>query len=102
MVGLPYLTHGFDDPTTGLDEGDPQVVGLDASSIFKDLEFTRCAGGLYTLDRFGGAFALGAARHNDLEVTAPFTGSPYFYPFLYAQDFELYAIDETGFPLSQD
>ena len=97
-VGMPYVRGGFDDPSTDtIDEGDPNVIGLDAASVFTDLEFTRCEGGLYTLDKFGGVFALGNAREDDLEVTAPFTGSPYFYPFLYAEDMEVFGSDETMF-----
>ena len=94
MVGMPYIVMGWDDPSTPETENT-----LDAHSIFTDLEFSAgCPnGGLYTLDKFGGVFALGNAREDDLEVTAPFTGSPYFYPFLYAEDMEVFGSDETMF-----
>jgi hypothetical protein len=87
-VGMPYLVLGFDDPTTGpgIDEDDPFEYGLDAASIFTDLEFSAgCPdSGLYTLDKFGGVFALGSARADESEPVPGFGSSPYFYPFLYA------------------
>lgn len=96
MVGMPYIALGFDDPSTGGDEGDAATYGIDTASIFKDLEFSHCGDGLYTLDKFGAVFALGAARVDPMEVSAPFTGSPYFFPFLYAEDMEVFAGNEAG------
>jgi hypothetical protein len=96
MVGMPYIVHGFDDPSTSLDEGDAFTFGVDAASIFQDLEFSNCGDGLYTMDKFGAVFALGGARVDPMEVSAPFTGSPYFFPFLYAEDMEVFAGNETG------
>jgi hypothetical protein len=98
-VGLPYVTRGFDDPaTTEIDEGDPEEVGPDAASIFTGIEFsTTCGSGLYTLDRFGGVFALGATRKADDNPVPPFSNSPYFFPFLYAEDIALFSAEETGF-----
>jgi hypothetical protein len=97
-VGLPYVQTGFDDPnTTPEDEGDPSAFGIDAASIFRDLEFSAgCPNsGLYTLDRFGGVFALGDARASEMEPIPPFTGSPYFFPLLYAEDIEVFAANEA-------
>ena len=98
-IGLPYITTGVDDPTTsGIDEGDPAVYGIDAASIFTDLEFSAaCNNGLYTMDRYGGVFALGTARLEDADVSANYEGSPYFFPFLYAEDFELFGWNESDF-----
>lgn len=89
-VGLPYISAGFDDPRTEVDESDPLVIGADAASIFQDLEFTSCEGGLYVLDRFGGLFGLGAARLNPDELRTPFEGSPYFFPAPLARDMEVF------------
>jgi len=98
-VGLPYIVHGFDDPDTLEYRENETEFGIDAESIFTDLEFTAgCDDGLYTLDKFGGVFALGSAREIDEEPIPQFGDSPYFYPFLYAEDMELFAGNETGFP----
>jgi hypothetical protein len=96
MVGMPYITAGFDDPNTmGTDEGDETTYGIDAASIFTDLEFSAgCASGLYTLDQFGGVFVLGNARPDDMEPVPDFGNSPYFYPLLYAEDIEIFSSDE--------
>ena len=107
-VGMPYVTRGYDDPTTeDEDEGNPDEYGIDSESIFTDLEFSMgCGDGLYTLDKFGGVFVLGAAREIEEEPVPQFGGSPYFFPFLYAEDIEMfggdeteYAEDETGFDI---
>jgi hypothetical protein len=99
-VGMPYIVLGFDDPTTdmpGEDEGDPNLYGLDAESVFVDLEFSAVCpdSGLYTLDKFGGVFVLGDARPNPSEPVPGFGGSPYFFPFLYAEAIEIFGPDET-------
>jgi hypothetical protein len=98
-VGLPYVTEGFDDPSTGPDER--TVLDIDGASIFWDLEFSiGCnESGLYVLDRFGGVFALGDARPAPSLPVPAFTGSPYFFPFLLAEDMELFGPLETGFSL---
>ena len=90
MVGMPYVTTGFDDPTTEIKEDDSAVFGSDAASIFKDLEFSSCDGGFYVLDRFGGVFAFGAAREDESSVTPRFEGAPYFFPFPFAEDMEVF------------
>ncbi|MCA9416058.1 MAG: hypothetical protein KC917_07300, partial [Candidatus Omnitrophica bacterium] len=99
LFGLPYVTYGVDDPTTPeIDEGDPRVVGIDAASIFTDLEFSAgCGYGLYTMDKYGGVFALGTARKEESEVSFNTPGAPYFFPFLLAEDLEFYAFDESSF-----
>jgi hypothetical protein len=90
-VGLPYLKIGFDDPTTPEQELD---FGIDSNSIFRDIEFCRSpifgGDGVYTLDAFGGVFAFGGTRVSfGADSVAPkFTGGPYFFPALYAQDLE--------------
>ncbi|MCB9783103.1 MAG: carboxypeptidase-like regulatory domain-containing protein [Candidatus Omnitrophica bacterium] len=89
-VGLPYITSGFDNPSTEVDESDEETYGRDAASIFMDLEFTACESGLYTLDRFGGVFGLGAARENPDDPIPPFAGSPYFFPDQLAVDAEFF------------
>lgn len=102
-VGMLYVVTGFDDPATPeidesiSDPNDPESTGLDVASIFTDLEFSLCAGGLYTLDKFGGVFALGTARKDEDVVAAPFTNSPYFYPALLAESIEVFSMDETDF-----
>jgi hypothetical protein len=99
LYGLPYVTSGADDPTTpNLDEGNPNLIGIDAASIFVDVEFSAgCGHGLYTMDKYGGVFALGTARKEESEVSVHTPGSPYFFPFLYAKDLEFYALDESSF-----
>jgi len=92
MVGMPYITAGADDLAGN---PDPDWAN-DATSIFADLEFTTCEGGFYTLDKFGGVFAFGKARPEDGALTPNFGGGPYFFPFLYAVDMEVFAHDETG------
>ena len=94
-IGMPYITAGFTSPV--LEDG--KVNAPDAASIFADLEFTYgCNGGLYTLDGYGGVFALGTARTDPEEVVPDFGGnSPYFYPLLYAEDIEFFGADETGY-----
>jgi formylglycine-generating enzyme required for sulfatase activity len=52
---------------------------------------------LYTLDKFGGVFVLGAAREIEEDPVPQFGGSPYFFPFLYAEDIEIFGRDETGY-----
>ena len=95
-VGMPYVVHGYNDPETEADESNTDAFGYDAASIFTDLEFIRgCPNGMYTLDKFGGVFALGAARLVDTEVAAPFGNSPYFFPYLYAEDIEVFGSGET-------
>jgi hypothetical protein len=99
-VGLPYVPAGFDNPDTeDVDEGDPSVYGIDAGSIFVDLEFSAgCEGGLYTLDRFGGIFVLGSGRDEDSDLAPPFEGAPYFYPAQRAIDMEIFGAGETETP----
>jgi hypothetical protein len=94
MVGMPYIVMGWDDPSTPETENT-----LDAHSIFTDLEFSAgCPnGGLYTLDKFGGVFALGKSRSEETDPSPGFGGSPYFFPFLYAEDMEVFGEDETDF-----
>ena len=96
-VGLPYITSGFDDPTTEpAEESNSDDFDFDAESIFTDLEFSAgCPDGLFTLDKFGGVFALGAAREIETEAIPHFGNSPYFFPFLYAEDIEIFACDES-------
>lgn len=91
-VGMPYIVMGWDDPATAAPEST-----LDAHSIFTDLEFSAgCPdGGLYTLDKFGGVFALGDVRSDENDPSPGYGGSPYFFPFLYAEDMEVFAGDET-------
>jgi len=88
-VGLPYLKVGFDDPATAEDESNPTEVGIDVGSIFKDIEFCAFGSeGVYVLDGFGGVFAFGSTR-SAVDSPAPmFTGSPYFFPNIYARDLE--------------
>ena len=99
-VGMPYITAGFNDPDTLDDEANTDSFGYDAHSIFTDLEFSAgCSDGLYSLDKFGGVFVLGAARPDE-EIPIPsFGNSPYFFPFLYAEDLEVFSAEdaETGF-----
>jgi hypothetical protein len=100
-VGMPYVIHGFDDPTTtGVDESDPDRFGIDAASVFTDLELSAdCpSGGLYTLDRFGGVFALGAARPVETETSPNFGDSPYFFPFLLAENMEFFGFSDPQTP----
>ena len=97
-VGLPYVVFGFNNPdTAGEDEGDAANYGIDAQSIFTDLEFSAgCPDtGLYTLDKFGGVFVLGEAREIESEPVPQFGDSPYFFPFLYAEAIEIFASDEA-------
>jgi hypothetical protein len=98
-VGLPYVTRGYDDPTTEPDdEGDPSEFGIDSESTFTDLEFSAgCEGGLFILDKFGGVFALGTTRSDPTEPVPGFGNSPYFFPFLYAEDMEVFSSDESEF-----
>ena len=97
-VGLPYVTKGFDDPDTVPLEDQESVAGFDVASIFTDLEFSvGCEIGMYTLDKFGGVFVLGDARRSPGEPIPVFDDSPYFFPFLYAEDMELFGPDETEF-----
>ncbi|NUN96548.1 MAG: hypothetical protein HUU16_10275 [Candidatus Omnitrophica bacterium] len=91
-VGMPYLITAFDDPTTVPDES---ASALDVNSIFIDIEFCQTIGnnnagaeGAYTLDKFGGVFAFGSTRANPDNTAPQFNGSPYFFPFLYAEDME--------------
>ncbi len=93
-VGMPYITAGFP-PTTLKGE---EAIAIDAASIFADLEFSAgCGNGFYTLDKFGGVFAFGAARSEPDNLMPPFSGSPYFYPDQLAVALEVFAGDETGF-----
>ena len=91
MVGLPYVVKGFDHPDTPVDEGDADTYGIDASSIFKDLEY--CGDGtdgFYVLDGFGAIFAFGTSRPDPQSLLGPFPGGPYFFPCPYAIDFETF------------
>jgi hypothetical protein len=102
---MPYIVLGFDDPSTtdpGADEGNGALFGIDAESIFTDLEFSAgCPdGGLYTLDKFGGVFVLGEARADDNDPSPDFGNSPYFFPFLYAEDLEVFGPEETTLNLN--
>jgi hypothetical protein len=89
-VGLPYLVDGFDNPDTMIDEGDTAVGAVDVNSIFTDIEFcqTGRGDGVYVMDKFGGVFAFGSTRAMPDSVAPQFTGSPYFFPNLWAVDME--------------
>jgi uncharacterized repeat protein (TIGR01451 family) len=87
-VGLPYIVGGFDNPHTEVDESDPEVIGADVASIFIDLVFCTDGFGFYTLDRFGGIFALGSTRPDLGSVVPPLSGGPYFFPNPFAADIE--------------
>lgn len=78
-VGMPYIIWGFDDPATPVDES----VGVDASSIFIDFEFSPgCPeSGFWTLDRFGAVFCFGSVRSDPANISSPFAGGPYLFPF---------------------
>ena len=95
-VGMPYVTTGFDDPNTAEDES--VVLDIDGASIFADLEFSAgCpGGGLYTLDRFGGVFVLGGAAER-WRAGSRLRHSPYFFPFLYAEDMEMFSAVESEY-----
>jgi hypothetical protein len=86
-VGLPYLITAFDNPETVADESQS---ALDVNSIFVDIEF--CSDGrtdgAYVMDKFGGVFAFGSTRNTPDNTSPRFTGSPYFFPNLYAVDME--------------
>ena len=70
--------------------------GADAFSVFVDIEFSAgCRDGLYTLDRFGGVYTLGAARKVEDEPGSGFGNSPYFFPNLYARDLEIFSLAES-------
>ena len=98
IVGMPYVTRGYEDPSIELDPGETRELAPDAGSIFTDLEFSMgCGDGLYTLDKFGGVFVLGAAREVEDNPVPQFGGSPYFFPFLYAEDMEVFGGDETEY-----
>ncbi len=92
-VGMPYITAGFPPPGqegSGLEQ--------DAASIFEDLEFSAgCGNGFYTLDKFGGVFAFGAAREDPDSPMPPFSGSPYFFPNQLAESIEIFGGNETDF-----
>jgi hypothetical protein len=94
--GMPYIVAGFDEPATVPDdESNPAIFGADAYSVFIDLEFSAgCQDGLYTLNRFGGIFTLGAARKVADDPGAGFGDSPYFFPNLYARDIEIFSSAE--------
>lgn len=95
-VGMPYLVVGFDDPETAEDESDPLTYGIDAYSIFVDLDFSAgCEDGFYTLSKFGEVFVFGSARVQPNQLTPAWP-----IPYVTSQnaiDIELYAFDETGF-----
>ncbi|MCA9424665.1 MAG: hypothetical protein KC994_06300 [Candidatus Omnitrophica bacterium] len=94
-LGLPYIQVGFDNPSTEEDEGDPESFGIDANSIFRDLELCEAGGGVYVLDAFGGVFAFGNTRRA-MGGLLPYQGvGPYFFPNLYAVDLE--AMGQSGF-----
>ncbi len=95
-VGMPYIVTGFDDPETGVDEGDPAFYGADAYSIFTDFDFSvGCPeGGFYTLDKFGGIFVFGSARVAPENLLPAWT-----LPFVTTQnaiDMELFGFEETN------
>ncbi|MCA9416977.1 MAG: hypothetical protein KC917_11930, partial [Candidatus Omnitrophica bacterium] len=97
-VGMPFIVTGFDDPATpSIDER--ETLDIDGASIFTDLEFSAgCPNSsLYTLDKFGGIFVLGTARADESNPMPDFENSPYFYPYLYAEDMEFFSSDETTF-----
>jgi hypothetical protein len=95
-VGLPYIVAGFDDPDTVVNEADSEGWGLDAGSVFKDLEFCRAGqAGLYVMDRYGGVFTFGAARGNPASLEPPFAGSPYFFPEMVAEDLEPFSFEQA-------
>jgi hypothetical protein len=98
-VGMPYIVLGFDDPSTPEMEGDGAAFGIDAESIFTDLEFAEACQGLYTLTKHGAVFVMGDARPVDTEPVPNFGNSPYFFPFLYAEAIEIFGpvADETPF-----
>lgn len=95
-TGMPYLIMGFDDPSTeAVNEGNPNVFGIDAASIFVDLDFSAgCDDGFYTLDRFGAVFVFGSAREVDSEPSPQFQNTPYFFPHPFVEDLELFSADE--------
>jgi hypothetical protein len=77
-------------------QSEPYILAPDAGSIFTDLEFSAgCKGGLFTLDKFGGVFALGTTRPDPADPVPGFGNSPYFFPFLYAEDIEVFGADES-------
>ncbi|MCA9426845.1 MAG: SUMF1/EgtB/PvdO family nonheme iron enzyme, partial [Candidatus Omnitrophica bacterium] len=93
-VGMPYIVNGFAPPDTPAEE----IPEIDAASIFMDLEFSvSCGNGFYTLDRFGGVFAFGAARFEPDNLMPPYSGSPYFYPQPLAESMEIFGAAETDF-----
>ncbi|MCA9416012.1 MAG: hypothetical protein KC917_07070, partial [Candidatus Omnitrophica bacterium] len=94
-TGMPYVVNGFDDPSTGVDEGDQSVYAYDASSVFTDLEFSPNCASFYTLDKFGGIFVFGEAREIDTVPVPQFGNSPYFFPNQLAEDLELFDISES-------
>ncbi|MCB9770172.1 MAG: hypothetical protein H6752_18390 [Candidatus Omnitrophica bacterium] len=98
-VGLPYIQGGFDDPSTGEDEGNPAEVGIDVGSIFRDLEFCQAptGDGIYVMDSFGGLFAFGNTRLTPDSVATRFSNSPYFFPNPLAVDVEAQTVAETEF-----
>ncbi len=98
IVGMPYVTKGFDDPSTDIDEGDPSLIGFDAASIFKDLEFSSANDGFYVLDGFGGVFAFGSARQSDSLVVPAIQGGPYTFPYPWMEDMEVFENRENPIP----
>jgi hypothetical protein len=95
VVGLPYIQTGFDNPSTEEDESDPDLYGIDANSIFRDLEFCSTGNGVYVLDAFGAVFAFGNTRSDPHSLTPRPGLVPYFFPNLFALDME--AAGETSF-----
>jgi len=87
-VGMPYITVGFDDPSTAFNES----IGIDTGSIFTDFEFSDgCPGsGFWTLDVFGGVYVFGDLRKNPSDISTPFNGSPYFFPNKFGKRLAIY------------
>ncbi len=89
-VGMPYVVNGFDDPSTPQDEGDDNLYGIDAESIFVEFDFSpHCPNGFYTLDKWGGVFTFGGARKSPDSTGAAWPSS-YFFPNMYGKKLIVY------------
>ena len=89
-VGMPYIVEGFDNPETPQDEGNENIYGVDAESIFTGFNFSPgCQQGFYTLDEFGGVAVFGGVRRIPDNIDSPFS-SPYFFPFMHGKKLVIY------------
>src|SRR3989344_3890747 len=89
-VGMPYIVEGFDNPETPQDEGNENIYGVDAESIFTGFNFSPgCQQGFYTLDEFGGVAVFGEVRRTSDNISSPFS-SPYFFPFMHGKKLVIY------------